>query len=223
MERATTDEGVWTARDEDDANVVHLGERGARGLDLFDQSGRRSITAATSVARGPRRDVIAQKGKKNTGERRVESGDGRGVQDAIALPGRMDRGSDGADATGFELAALSGGGGEAVSEEKEVHAARGALGESGNGGAVGGAPAEVRGLVVPIGDDQAGGRTEEDGEIGVGSEEPLAGEGNVGDAGLVQAVARLEVLGAGLERQERDAKGEPPACAAEAGQAFGVG
>gem|GEM_PF-3923726 len=219
VEGTAADERMRPARREEEAGVAHLGERGTSGLDPGDQSGRRSGTAATSVARETWCDTIAQKREKSVGEGWVEGGDGRGMEEAIAPSGGMDRGRDGARAAGFELTALSGGGAQRGREEKEMHAARGALGEGGNCSAEAGAPAEVRALIVPIGDDQTGRIAKKDAKIGVGVEEPLAGVSNVGDVGFVRAKAGLEVLGAGLERQERDAEAKPPAGAAETGQA----
>ncbi len=102
-----------------------------------------------------------------------------------------------------------------------MHPAWGALGEGRNRNAEGGAPALVREIVVPVCNDQTGWIAEEDAEIGVGVEKPVAGAGDARDARLVRAKAGLQVLGAGLERQEQDAEAEPPTGAAEAGQTQG--
>jgi hypothetical protein len=97
-------------------------------------------------------------------------------------------------------------------------AARAGLGESGYGSAEGGAPAKVGELIVPVGDEKGRGATEDDTEIGIGVEKPLAGKGWVCDTGSVGAVTRLDVLGARFERHEMDAEVQPPAGAVEAGQ-----
>ena len=102
-----------------------------------------------------------------------------------------------------------------------MHPTGGVLGEGGNRSTEGGAPALVREIVVPVCNDQTGWSAEEDAEIGVSVEEPLAGAGDVRYVGLVRAKAGLEVLGTWLHRQERDAEAEPPTGTAEAGQTQG--
>jgi hypothetical protein len=226
VEGTASDERILPARGEDDARVAHLVERETSSLDALDQPGSGGNAERDGAGHGF--GLAAQKGKK--GGSVVEGSDGRGMEREVKLTGGVERGSDGTHTVGLELAAATGGGREVVGEEEEMDATRGALGEGGDGRAVGGAPALIRELVVPIGDDQASpraparasGAAEEDGEVGVGVEKPRAGAGDVGDVGLVRAVAGLEVFGLGLEGQEQDAEGEPPAGAAEAGQTEGL-
>ena len=220
VERAATDEGVGAAGGKNETGIAHLVERGASGLDTVEKPGSSRGVAGGNIRQGlgPR----AQKGKKGAGAGRVERSDRRGMQEAIELPGRMARRGNGTGAGGLELAALRRRGTEAAGEEEKVEASWGALGEGGNPSARRSAPVMVGWFVIPIGDDQAGRAAEKDGEIGVGVEEPLAGAGRVSDAGLVRAKARLEMLGARLEGEKRDAKTKPPTGSAETGQAQGM-
>jgi len=222
VEGAAADESVQTARSEDDTGIMHLVERRTSCLDPGNKATGDGVAAPTRVFWGPRLDSIAQKGKKRAGIGRGKGNDGRGVKGAIQMPGGMDRGSDRAGPPGLELTAIPSGGAERGGEEEKVYPARGAFGQSRNRSAEAGAPAVVSEMVVPVRNDQAGRVAEENAEIGVGVEEPLAGAGGVRDMGLVRTKARLEMLGVGLEGQEQDAEAEPPTGAAEAGQAQGA-
>lgn len=118
---------------------------------------------------------------------------------------------NGTGAGGFEFAAgLSSRGQMFVGEEKGVKAARGLLNESLDGGAASGAPGFVGRGVVPVGDEEIRRAAKEDAEIGVGIEKPLACERGVRDTCLVGPKAGLEMLGAVFERENVDAKREPP-------------
>lgn len=130
----------------------------------------------------------------------------------------MKRGKDGADAGGFEFTAISDSGRQLVCSEEQMIATGAGLGESGYGSAEGGAPAMVGELIVPVGDEKGRGATEDNSEVGVGVEKPLAGKGRVCDTGSVRTVTRLDVLGARFEGDEMDAEVQPPAGAVEAGQ-----
>jgi hypothetical protein len=121
--------------------------------------------------------------------------------------GRGDR----ADATGFELAIVSDGGGEVLSKEEEVIAARGSLGEGVHGSAERGEPEMVGLSIVPVGDSEAHDPAQDNAEVSIGIEEPSASKGGVGNAGQSWAIAGLEMLGAGFERHDWDSKGQPPA------------
>jgi hypothetical protein len=90
-----------------------------------------------------------------------------------------------------------------------------------DGSAERGTPKMVGLLIVPIGDEQAGGFAEKDAEIGIGIEKPFAGQSGIGDAGLARAVAGLEVLGARFEGQNLDSKGKPEESGSEASLASG--
>jgi hypothetical protein len=142
------------------------------------------------------------------------------VRNAVDVAGRVNGRRNGTGTGGLELAtALCCGGEPFIAEEESVKATRGILDESLDRGAESGAPGLVGGGIVPVGDDETRLAAQNDAEVGVGVEEPLAGDCWVRDAGLARAKAGLEMLGAGFERQEMDALAEPPASADEEGQA----
>jgi hypothetical protein len=128
---------------------------------------------------------------------------------------------DHTNASSFELALVFDGRREVRGKEEGVVAASGSLDESIDNRAVRREPELVRVSIVPIGDDQASASTEKNAEIGIGVDEPLASKSGVGDEGLAGAIAGLEMLGAGFERQDRNTQGEPPAGASETSLAHG--
>ena len=70
--------------------------------------------------------------------------------------------------------------------------------------------------IIPIGDEQTGGSAEENSEVGIGVEEPLASKSGIGNVGLARTIAGLEVLGARFEGKNRDSKRKPVECGPEA-------
>jgi hypothetical protein len=127
------------------------------------------------------------------------------------MTGRMNRRKDSTSTRGLEFAAgLSSRGQKLVGEEEGVKATRCFLNEGLDGSTEGSPPGLVGRGVVPVGDEEVIGATEEDGEIGIGVEEPLAGGGWVGDVSFARAKAGLEMLGTGLEGENVNAKREPP-------------
>ena len=133
----------------------------------------------------------------------------------ITHAGGVNRGSDHTSAVRLELARAVGSRRKPRGEEEDVIAPGGALGERLDGRAARRPPIPVSGGIVPIGDDQAGRAAQHDTEIGIRVEEPAAGDVPVGDASSMRAETGLEVFGARLERQYRDAQGQPPAGARE--------
>ena len=103
-----------------------------------------------------------------------------------------------------------------MSKEESVVAASGTFDESIDGSSHRGAPEQEGLSIVPVGDDKTGGSTENNAEIGIGVEEPPAGKSGIGNAGLVGAIAGLEVLGARFERQKLDSKRKPEESGSEA-------
>jgi hypothetical protein len=223
------DEGVGTGRVEWDTGVEYLVEGGMSSLDAGDDADakrRRRERRSQRIAGTEKREKAARLGSGKAQDRRR-------ARDPIDSAGRMNGRGNGTGARGLELAAgLSSRGQQFVGEEKGVKTARSLLDESLDRHAKGGAPGLVGRGVVPIGDEEAGGAADEaskeeaskeDAEVSVGIEEPLAGEGSVGDVGLARAKAGLKMLGARFERQEMDALLKPPASAGETGQARGAG
>ena len=70
-------------------------------------------------------------------------------------------------------------------------------------------------MIIPISNDQGGGATEDNTEVGIGVEKPLTGKSTIDDTGLVGAVAGLKMLGTGFEGQDGDAEGQSPTSALE--------
>jgi hypothetical protein len=116
----------------------------------------------------------------------------------------------------FEITKVVGGGRDICSPKEGVVAASGTLDESIDGSADRGTPEQVGLVIVPIGNDKTRSSTENNAEIGVGVEDPLASKSGIGDAGLARAIAGLEVLGARFERQNLDSKGKPKESGPEA-------
>jgi hypothetical protein len=218
VERAAADESVSTARGKHDASGDHLVEGGTGSLDAGENTNTGRGETSMRVRREHRPGLIAQKGKKGVSTGEGEREDGKGMKKAIEFAGRVNRRKYGTDAGGFEFTAVSDSGRQLICGEEQMIAARASLGESGYGSAESGAPAMVGEMIVPVGDEKGRGAAEDDTEIGVGVEKPLAGKGWVSDTGSVGAVTRLDVLGARFEGDERDVEVQPPAGAEEAGQ-----
>jgi hypothetical protein len=209
VEGTAADESVGASGVELDASAEHLVEGGMGSFDAGNgaeaERGR-----GDEVVRSGREDRFllgAQKGEKGASQGGVDAGDRGVVDDAISRAGGMDGGGDGTDAGGFEFAAILHCGRQwFVCDEKQVIAAWGLLDEGTHSSAEGGAPGAEGGFIVPIGDEETCQVAEEDTEVGVGIEEPLASDCRVRDAGPMRAKAGLEVLGARLEGNEMDAE-----------------
>ena len=121
---------------------------------------------------------------------------GNAIDKARRVNGRGDH----TDAGSYDLAILVGSGRQVRSKEKGVIATSSLFGEGNCGCTNRGSPKVVGLGIVPIDDEQACSSAEENSEVSVCVEEPLASKSGIGNVGLVRAIAGLDVLGARLER-----------------------